>query len=141
MRQQIYQIKEESDKIAVNTAILDLEIGKGKEVVLRDSKISLSTMQRNAFWWWVGIVSVDTGYTKDEVYYQFKEDHLVKIFRRDDPGFEAMYDPLNALFKVDRDKAKVLVKSIINLMSITEATASQMREAMDLFQMQHQSFS
>jgi len=130
----VFQIKEEADKIAVSDAILNLEIDKGKEVLIREIKISLSTLQRNAYWWWAGLVKASTGESKEEVYLRHKESHLVKIFRRDDPDFEAMYDPLKTLYKVDIEQYKKMCRVIIRLMSINDANTSQMAEFMNLVQ-------
>ena len=130
------QLKTDADKKAAVEAIVELDLSKGaKEVLVRDSKISLSTSQRNLYWMWVDIVSVTHGESKAEVYFRHKKDHLVKIFRRDDPDFEAMYDPLNTLYKVDRDKAMQLVNKIVDLMSISEASTKQMAEFMAQVQM------
>ena len=127
----VVQVKTEADKQVAVAMIVDMDVGKGKEVIVRDSKLSLSTVQRNAYWMWVDIVSVTHGESKEEVYLRHKREHLIKIFRRDNPDFEAMFEPLNILYKHDREKALFLRDQIVKLTSISEASVKQMSEFME----------
>ena len=134
MPSKVIQIREECDKQQAVLEIVDMDIDQGKEVVIRELKLSLSTVQRNAYWWWNGIVSVTTGETKEEVYIRHKKEHLVKILRRDDPDFEAYFDALTTLKGVNLDHAVRLFLAVIKGIHMPDLSCKQMREFMDQVQ-------
>ena len=101
------------------------------EMILRPIKKDRSSAQNALYWVWVGYVSDQLGYTKDEIHRMFKSRFLHPLFmaapdRHSD--YAETLDALKELKQHDAKMAKKLWHSVVSFLSITQCSVAEFTE-------------
>lgn len=100
-------------------------------VNIKEHKEGLSSRQRRLYFKWLGEICEEFGEDKDDLHLDYKGRYLVKIYRRDDPEFEAMCEAVNEMHRQGmKTDSVVLHKWIVKHTSIMDASTAQMSEYM-----------
>ena len=110
-----------------------LPIEETHQVVIRPYKRNRSAEQNAYMWKLETIIGDELGLTKDAMHEVHKQEFLVPIFVRDDPGYADMYYSVD----VTPEPHKTALKRwVINKTSTTQANVAQMSEFIDSIKQQ-----
>ena len=88
-----------------------------------------SKRQRKLYRMWIGDISKESGYTKEELVYEYKNRFLKPIYERDKAEYREMFEAVRKVYRAgDKVMAQSMVKFIVDKMSTLEATVKQMTE-------------
>jgi len=85
-----------------------------KEVVVRDHKATRSVQQNRLYWQWVGILSDQTGYSKDEVHELMAKKFLPPVVK----------EVMGEMVEYRRSTTKLKVREMSEYMNQVEAFAA-----------------
>lgn len=108
-------------------AIRALKYEEPHEVVIRPKKRDRSMAQHRLYWGpWLTFLAGHTGENKEALHEDMKRRHLIPIFRRDDPDYNAMIMAVQRVPKgPDLDAIK---KQVVRLTSTTKCSVEQFTE-------------
>lgn len=127
MKQTIVVLSDQH-KARIKMRIDSLPVDPPYKVTISPYKRNRSAEQ-NAYMWLVEtIMGAELGLTKEGMHDLHKQEFLVPIFVRDDPGYAEMYVAVECTPEPQRT---ALRREVVKLTSTTKANVAQMREFID----------
>ena len=78
---------------------------------------------------WVNEIHIETGYTKEELYREFKKRFLKPIFERDDPEYRAMVESIRQVHRGGMEaEARTMIDFIVDQTSTTKCNVKHFTE-------------
>lgn len=97
------------------------------EVVIREHKVNISSQQRKLYFLWIGIISNELGYTKEEMHLILKKKYLINIYIEYHEGFSEMIEALRDIRNTDRKAWRLIADYVLAKTSIMDAKVKEMR--------------
>ena len=99
------------------------------EVIIREHKKERSIAQNSLMWMWITLIAGERGETKNDIHFECKKNHLVKIYERDDADYAKMIESVRVVHKAGMvDEARNLADQIVELTSTTKSNVKQFTE-------------
>lgn len=129
MKRRTYVIRS-NDQIARLSTFLESQPKEPLlEVIIQEHKKDRSVEQNQLYWRWIGVISEEWGWSKDEVHDNLRRRFLVPIYERDDIGYAAMIHSIRKVYsKGFKEDANAMFEHIVKLTSTTNAKVKQFTE-------------
>lgn len=105
---------------------------KGKvDIIVKNHDESLRDAQKGLYWRWVGVISADLGYTKEELHEQYKERYLLNIYINDPDNHPDLVNVVKNMMVVKTkapEEYPYVRKLVMNGISHLDATKENMQE-------------
>jgi len=130
-------LKTEQDRQRLLKVVSCMDISKPLRFSWRLYKESRSLSQKGLYFTWCGVISEDTGETKQEVHERLKENFLVPIYERDDPEYREMLESLRDVYRqgMKRQAEAVFKKIVVKKTSTNDADVDQFTEYLNEVEM------